>query len=100
MAVKTSNKYCTKLRDKRQITLPTHVQEALGVQEGEEIEFEVSPLGVVEVHGLKRIRSDQAWFWTPQWQAGEREAAQDIKAGRVTSYPDNESFLASLEGDV
>lgn len=26
---------------------------------------------------------DQAWFWTPEWQAKEREADEDIKAGRV-----------------
>ena len=27
---------------------------------------------------------DQAWFWTPSWQAGEAEADRDIAEGRVT----------------
>ena len=26
---------------------------------------------------------DQAWFWTAEWQAGEKEADEDIRAGRV-----------------
>lgn len=39
---------------------------------------------------------DQAWFWTEEWQAGEREADADLEAGRVRHFPDSESFLASL----
>lgn len=42
---------------------------------------------------------DQAWYWTPEWQAAEREADEDIKAGRVTRYATAEEFLASLEDD-
>jgi len=29
------------------------------------------------------IPRDQAYFWTKEWQVGEREAEEDIKAGRV-----------------
>lgn len=29
--------------------------------------------------------SDQAYFWTEAWQQGEREAEEDIRAGRI--YP-------------
>ncbi len=35
----------------------------------------------------------QAWFWTPEWQAHEREADEDIAAGR---YDDFEDFIDSL----
>lgn len=28
------------------------------------------------------IDPDQAWFWTPEWQAGEREADDDLHEGR------------------
>ena len=27
---------------------------------------------------------DQAWFWTPEWQAGEGEASLDIRQGQVS----------------
>ena len=40
---------------------------------------------------------DQAWFWTPEWQQMEREADEDIAAGRVESFDSGEAFLAALE---
>jgi hypothetical protein len=33
-----------------------------------------------------RIDSEQAWFWTREWQAKEREADDDLTAGRGTRY--------------
>ncbi len=29
------------------------------------------------------VAEDQKWWWTEEWQAGEREAEADIQAGRV-----------------
>ncbi|MBU1486962.1 hypothetical protein KKH56_02780 [bacterium] len=29
---------------------------------------------------------DQAWFWTPEWQAKEREADEDLRAGRYKRF--------------
>jgi antitoxin PrlF len=40
---------------------------------------------------------DQAWFWTPEWQAGEREATEQIARGEGHAYLSDEAFLASLE---
>jgi hypothetical protein len=42
---------------------------------------------------------EQAWFWTDEWQAKEREADADIKAGRVTRSESEEDFLRSLESE-
>ena len=42
------------------------------------------------------VPASQAWFWTDAWQARERQVDEDLAAGRVTSYDDGESFLASL----
>jgi predicted transcriptional regulator len=39
---------------------------------------------------------DQAWFWTPRWQAMEREADADLAAGRVTHFESDEEFLDAL----
>lgn len=39
---------------------------------------------------------DQAWYWTPEWQAGEVEADADIAAGRVSVHDSGEEFLAAL----
>jgi hypothetical protein len=43
---------------------------------------------------------DQAWFWTPEWQAGERAADADLTAGRSTICGSDEAFLKALEERV
>lgn len=43
------------------------------------------------------IDPDQAWFWTEQWQAGEREADEDIAAGRGETYENTDEFLDSFD---
>lgn len=44
-----------------------------------------------------RIDAEQAWFWTCEWQRREREADEDLAAGRVTRYESDEQFLAALD---
>ena len=83
------------LRAKGQVTLPSEVRKALHIDEGDDISFEVTDDGV-RMRGLKSIRADQAWFWTPEWQAKEREADEDIAAGRVTRYMNDDEFFDSL----
>lgn len=45
------------------------------------------------------IDPDQAWFWTPEWQAKEREADDAIASGKGTFYDSAEAFLASLDDE-
>jgi hypothetical protein len=47
-----------------------------------------------------RIDPDQAWFWTREWQAKEREADEDLAAGRATTFKDDDEFLGALEADM
>lgn len=44
-----------------------------------------------------RIDPEQAWFWTREWQEKEREADEDLVAGRGTRYERDEDFLAALD---
>ncbi len=53
--------------------------------------------GHIELVPVVTVPADQAWFWTDRWQAMEREASEDIKAGRVTTFESPEAFLASLD---
>lgn len=48
------------------------------------------------VRGYVSIPTDQAWFFTPEWMAGEREADDDIKAGRGTAHTSAEEMFAHL----
>jgi hypothetical protein len=44
---------------------------------------------------------DQAWYWTAQWQAGERQVDVDLAAGRYGRVFDSEEeFLAALDAGV
>ena len=42
------------------------------------------------------IGSDQRWWWTEGWQAGERQAERDIKAGRAKVYETADQLLKDL----
>ncbi len=44
-----------------------------------------------------RIDPEQAGFWTSDWQDKEREANDDIAAGRVTRYESDKEFLEALD---
>ena len=43
------------------------------------------------------IPDDQAWFWTPEWQAKEAEADQEISGGGGV-VRSAEEFIADLAG--
>lgn len=40
--------------------------------------------------------NDELWFWTKRWQEGEKEVEEDKKTGRIYSFPDAKSAIASL----
>jgi antitoxin PrlF len=83
------------LRSRGQITLPREVREALHVEEGDDVAFVVED-GRVTMRGLKSIPAEQAWFWTDSWQAGERQASEEVVAGVGVVFDDGDSFLDSL----
>jgi hypothetical protein len=39
---------------------------------------------------------EQAWFWSPQWQQGEREADEDIRTGRVERFDSGDALLTAF----
>jgi bifunctional DNA-binding transcriptional regulator/antitoxin component of YhaV-PrlF toxin-antitoxin module len=79
----------------RRVTIPREVLEAAALSEGQLVTVESTPEGVL-LRAAERD-PDQAWFWTEEWQAKEREADEDIRLGRFDRYPDDASFVASLE---
>jgi AbrB family looped-hinge helix DNA binding protein len=88
------------LRKKNQITLPPAVREALHLSEGDEVEFTVHHDGEVTLRGMTTIPTDQLWFWTEEWQAGEREASEQIAAGGLPVYNDMETLFADILADT
>jgi AbrB family looped-hinge helix DNA binding protein len=87
----------TTLRQKGQITLPAEIRDALHIEDGDEIEFELTPDGRVLMSALKMIPAEQAWFWTESWQEGEREASAQLAGGESQVFQTSEDFLRSLD---
>lgn len=84
------------LRERGQLTLPSQVRVALGLREGDEVVFEMTADGVY-LRAMTLVPTDQAWFWTASWQAGERQASDEIARGDVETFDDAEAFLESLD---
>ena len=89
----------TTLRQRGQVTLPAEIRAAARLEEGDPIEVEIVDGGIL-LRPQKLIDATQAWFWTAEWQAGEREADDDIAAGRVERFLSDDEFLASLRRDL
>jgi hypothetical protein len=47
--------------------------------------------------GVVLTDPDQEWFWSEEWQRGERQAQADIAAGRVRHFGSDEEFFAYLD---
>ena len=87
------------LREKNQLTLPRAVADALSVRAGDKLSFELQADGTVTVRGLVSVPADQAWFWAPEWQAGEARASADLALQHTETFNDDDdadAWLASL----
>ena len=78
-----------------QVTLPASVRRELGIEEGDLVEVTVEDDRAVLLP-KKVIDKSQAYFWTKEWQEAEREASEDIKAGRVKTFETAEELFEEL----
>jgi AbrB family looped-hinge helix DNA binding protein len=86
----------TKVTRHGQITLPAAVREQLGIEEGDIVEIKVEEERAV-LMPKKLIDKSEAYFWTRRWQKAEKEAAEDIKAGRVKTFESVDELIKELE---
>lgn len=82
------------MNESGRVTIPEDVRRELHLEPGQPIEIVVHEGGVLI--GPIDIDPEQAWFWTPEWQAKEREADRAYAEGRFTRYDSTEEFLDSL----
>jgi len=79
-----------------QVTLPSSIRKKLGVDEGDIVEIEIVGDTAVLVP-KKLVDKSQAYFWSKKWQAGEIEAEQDIRAGRVKTFDTAAELIKDLD---
>ncbi len=79
------------------ITIPAQLRRRFGLDKpGAQVEIVVRNGEIVLVPHIA-IPTDQAWFWSKEWQAMEREADEELAAGRYTEFANGEEFLAHLD---
>ena len=61
--------------------------------------MKLSARGVVRVKP-KHTPKDQAWFWTKEWQKGEREVDEALARGEYKSFDSIDELLADLHAHV
>jgi len=81
---------------KHQVTIPHRISRALRLKKGDHMLLRLVG-GRLEMIPVSLIPKDQLWFWTPEWQAKEREADEDIAQGRVKEFSTVEELLKDLK---
>jgi len=84
-----------KVARRGQITLPSSLRKAAQIREGDYLRFVVEN-GTISVVVQKLVDRDQAYFWTREWQKGEREADEDIRMGRLRTFDSVDDLIAEL----
>jgi len=79
------------------IAIPTSIRRHFGLdQPGAQVEV-IERENEIVLRPHVAVPSDQVWFWTERWQQMEREADDDIAAGRVAVTEDVDELLADLD---
>jgi len=86
------------LRQKSQVTIPADILKALNLKTGDKLEFTVQD-GKIILQPVVTVPKDQAWFWTKDWQAAEKEVDEQIKNGKVKSFDNVDDAIRFLDSE-
>lgn len=71
-----------KVRSKHSVTIPEEVRRQVDLKIGDRVEVAADE-GRIIIRPVIEIPREQAWYWTKAWQVKERQADEDIAAGRI-----------------
>ena len=86
-----------KLTSGGQVSLPKEIRARTNMQPGDFVEVKLDEEGHIVLIPKKLVDASQAYFWTEEWQKGERKADADIKAGRVKRFKSAAEAVKYLE---
>ena len=87
-----------KLTSGGQVTLPKEIRVKTNMQPGDFVEVDLDRQGYIVLRPKKLVDASQAYFWTEEWQKGERKADEDMKAGRVKRFKSAAAAVTYLKG--
>ena len=81
-----------------QVTIPAEMRRRTGIDVGGYVEIRLEEGRLVLVP-KQLIDKEQTRFWTRAWQAAEREAKDDLHAGRAKTFDTPDELIADLDAD-
>ncbi len=87
-----------KISPQRQIRVPKKLMEKIGLYEGDYVEIALRGMEIV-LKPRKLIDPQQGWFWTKEWQEGEKEVDKEIQIEELSpEFHTAEEGLEWLKG--
>jgi AbrB family looped-hinge helix DNA binding protein len=80
-----------------QMTLPSEVRRRMRVSKGDVFVVEMRTPDEIVLRKKSLVDASQAYFWTDEWQRGEREAQEDIRRGRVKRMRSTKVLISDLK---
>jgi AbrB family looped-hinge helix DNA binding protein len=80
-----------------QITLPSEMRRRLRTSEGDVFVAELRTPDEIVLRKKSLVDASQAYFWTNEWQRGEREAQEDMRRGRVKRARSAKALTSDLK---
>ena len=83
--------------DRGRLIIPSSIREKAHIDEGTVVDVSVKDDGTVVLTPQLMIDRSQAWFWTQEWQKGERKASQEIDGGDTEVFEGEKEFQKALD---
>ena len=93
---KTTIEEAVRIGAKQQVTIPRRISKALGLRKGDHLLVRLVDQRL-EMVPASLIPKDQLWFWTPEWQAKEREVDEALARGDYKVAESVDAFLRALK---
>jgi AbrB family looped-hinge helix DNA binding protein len=88
------------LRARGTVTIPQDVRDKLDLAEGDQLIVTVEGDRII-LTPTSLIPDDQAWFWSPEWQAKEAEADEvQARGERGKVFDSGDEFLDFLDASL
>ncbi len=82
---------------KYQVIIPRRISKALKLKRGDHLVMRLVDQRV-EMVPVALIPRDQLWYWTPEWQAKEREVDEALGRGEFKEASSIDELLKELKG--
>lgn len=68
----------------------------MGLQKGDQLEISIEE-DVIRIRPVVVIPKSEAWFWSKEWQEGEKKVDEEIRRGRIKGYDNISDLFEELD---